>query len=139
MSGSLTWREYESDHGTLYSIQVDKSNANLLAAFSGEILTNKRGFNWKLPPKSLILRRLHCFAQFNPKIRRSFIVGNKKVISGQFMEIGQEYISVSTPTAGDLGVAIWVITGYTGEKFSAPTYINNADTGLDDGTPFMNV
>jgi hypothetical protein len=92
MSGSLTWREYESDHSIFYSIQVDKSNASLFTGFANETLCKVRGTNWKLPPKGLILRRIHCFSQINPTQKRSFIVGNRSVISSPFMEIGQEYI-----------------------------------------------
>jgi hypothetical protein len=129
MAGSLTYREYESDHSIFYSIQVDKSNDSLKTGYTGQTLCNVRGSNWKLPPKSLILRRVHCFSQLNPLQKRSFIVGNKSVISSPFMEIGQEYIPNNDNTYS------WIITGYTGERFTVPQFINQADTGLTDGTP----
>lgn len=137
MSGSLTWREYESDHGTLYSIRLDKSNASLRTNYTGENLCIVRGSNWKLPPKSLVLRRVHCFAQNNVKLKRSFIVGNKKVISSPFMEQGQEFFVRPGVTDGDIGVQYWVVTGYTGEKFTPPQFYGNPDTGIDDGTTDM--
>lgn len=135
MSGSLTWREYESDHGTIYSIRTDKSNARLLCAFTGEALINVRGANWELPPKTLVLRRLHCVAQFNLSVKRSFVVGNRKAISLSNLRIGQEYLVDQNSTAGALDIGVWIITGYTGEKFTCPKYINQIDSGLTDGTP----
>jgi hypothetical protein len=139
MSGSLTWREYESDHGVKYSIKVDKSNSNIASAYGGLLLCKPRDSNLKLAPKTLKLRRVHCFAQYNPKLKRSFICGNRSLISDQNMEIGQEYLISAPLVDGDAGVLVWIISGYTGERFSVPTYYQNADTGLDDGTPFMDV
>jgi hypothetical protein len=136
MAGSRTWREYTSDHGTIYSIQVDKSNANLLTAYTGEALCTARGFTWELPPKSLILRRIHCFSQYNASIKRSFIVGNPKAISKSNLRIGQEYLSDPAPTLGSLDIPVWLISGYTGERFTNPPYYYQLDTGLNDGTVF---
>jgi hypothetical protein len=136
MAGSLTWREYTSDHGTIYSIRVDKSNASLVAAFTGEILCKVRQTSWELPPKSLILRRIHCFSQYNQDVKRSFIVGNPKVIGNSNLRIGQEYISDSAPVLGSLDVPVWLISGYTGERFTNPPYYSQLDTGLNDGTAF---
>lgn len=137
MASSLTWREYESDHGTKYSIRLDKSNANLLGANTGIRLAIARTSTLKLAPKTLILRRVHCISNFNNNIKRSFVWANKAALSGSKLEIGEEYIYSDQSTPGDLGVVIWVITGYSGEKFSCPMYINNIDTGLNDGTPFI--
>jgi hypothetical protein len=134
MSGSLTWREYESDHGVKYSIKVDKSNANLRGAYSGLILCKPREVNLKLPPKTLVLRRIHCFAQYNPNIRRSFICGNKEVIKNPNMEIGQEYITDLADVAGSISIPVWIVTGYVGERFTVPTYYYQIDTGLNDGS-----
>lgn len=138
MSGSRTWREYTSDHGTIYSIEVDKSNAKLIAAFTGEALCNVRGATWELPPKSLILRRIHCFSQYNLSIKRSFICGNPKVISKSALRIGNEYLSDLVPTPGALDIPIWIISGYTGERFTNPPYYSQLDTGLTDGTAVNN-
>ncbi len=136
MAGSLTWREYTSDHGTKYSIQVDKSNAKLLAAFTGQTLCIPRVQTWEIPPKTLKLRRIHCFSQYNQSVKRSFIVGNPLVLSQSNLRIGQEYLSDPNPTPGALDVPVWIITGYTGERFTNPTYYYQLDTGLNDGTAF---
>jgi hypothetical protein len=136
MAGSKTWREYTSDHGTIYSIQIDKSNAKLIAGFTGEALCNVRGSTWELPPKSLILRRIHCFSQYNQSVKRSFVVGNPKVLNNSKLRIGEEYLSDLVPTPGALDVPVWLISGYTGEKFTNPPYHSQLDTGLDDGSAF---
>lgn len=134
MAGSITEREYISDFRTKYTVRVDKSNANLSTAFTGKLLCNVRTATLELPPKTLILRRLHCVAQFNLNIKRSFIVGNPEVISLSDFRIGQEYLVDTTLTPGSLGIGIWIITGYTGEKFTCPKYYNQLDSGLNDGT-----
>lgn len=138
MSGSIGQREYVSDFRTKYAIRVDKSNANLSTAFTGKLLCNVQTASLELPPKTLILRRLHCVAQFNLNLKRSFIVGNPDVILLSNFEIGQEYLIDSTLTPGSLGVTVWIITGYTGEKFTCPRYYNQLDSGLNDGTPVNN-
>jgi hypothetical protein len=132
MAGSLTWREYTSDHGTIYSIRVDKSNANKRTAYTGEELCSPRGFIWELPPRSLILRRVHCFSQESVNIRRSFIVGNPKCLNRSNLRIGQEYLVSPSATPGDTALSAWIITGYTGERFTCPPFYNQLDTGLND-------
>jgi hypothetical protein len=134
MSGSITWRQYETDFGVKYSIQVDESNANKIAAYTGQQLCNQRSSTWECPPKSLILRRIHCTSQESVNIKRSFIVGNPKVISLSNLGIGQEYLYNPSATPGDTSVSAWIITGYTGEKFTCPLYYSQLDTGLNDGT-----
>jgi hypothetical protein len=136
MAGSLTWREYTSDHGTIYSIRVDKSNANKQAAYTGENLCEVRGANWELPPKGLIFRRVHCFSQESLNIRRSFIVGNPKCINKSNLRIGQEYLINPGATPGDTSLNAWIITGYTGERFTCPPFYGQLDTGLNDGSVY---
>jgi hypothetical protein len=136
MAGSLTYREYQSDHGTKYSILVDKSNANKQAAYTQEKLCNLRSQNWELPPKSLILRRVHCFSQEGVNIRRSFIVGNPKVFNLSNLKIGQEYLINPSSTPGDTSLNAWIITGYTGERFSCPQFYGQLDTGINDGSVY---
>jgi len=134
MAGSITWREYETDWGKKYSIRVDKSNAGKLAAFTSEILCKPRTETLELPPKGLVLRRLHCFSQDGLNLKRSFIIGNPKVIRLANLSIGQEYIYQSAPSDGDPYLSAWIITGYTGERFTCPVYYSQLDTGLDDGS-----
>jgi hypothetical protein len=136
MSGSRSWREYISDAGVKYSLQVDESNANLITAFTQVILCPVRTSNPPPMPVGLTPRRVHCFAQYNPRIRRSFIVGNPSFYTSRLAR-GEEYIYTLTPGIDESEVNLWIITGYTGEKFSCPTYYQNADTGLIDGTPYM--
>lgn len=136
MSGSRTWREYRTDTGNKYSIQVDKSNSNLISAFSQVILCPVRAFDYPLAPIGLIPRRVHCFAQYSPRIKRSFVIGNPEFFTSRVAR-GEEYIFSATPADEPSGVALWIITGYTGEKYTCPIYHSNADTGLIDGTPFM--
>jgi hypothetical protein len=95
-----------------------------------------RGSTWELPPKSLILRRIHCFSQYNQSVKRSFVVGNPKVLNNSKLRIGEEYLSDLVPTPGALDVPVWLISGYTGEKFTNPPYHSQLDTGLDDGSAF---
>lgn len=134
MAGSLTYREYQSDHGTKYSIRVDESNARLRNSSLTERLCNVRTANWELPPKTLILRRIHCRAQFNLNLKRSFIVGNPIIISGSALRIGEEYLAAVDSQDNPLEAQLWIITGYTGEKFTPPVFYNQLDTGLTDGT-----
>jgi hypothetical protein len=129
MAGSLTWREYQSDFGITYSIKIDKSNANLTDKTGSILLCNPRTQNWELPPKTLRLRRIHCFSQLNVMLKRSFILGNKSNLLIPNLAIGGEYIYNND------GISSWIITGYTGEKFTCPQFINQTDTGLNDGTP----
>lgn len=136
MSGSLTWREYESDCGQFYSIQVDKSNASLIGAVSQQPLCKIRTSLLKIPPKSLALRRIHCYSQQFPKIKRHFIVGNRSVISNTAIEYGGEYLVSPTFTNSTYTGTVWIITGYSGESFTPPVFYYQTDTGLDDGTPF---
>ena len=136
MAGSRSWREYISDTGARYSIQVDKSNSNLISAFSQVILCEKRTSDLPLAPIGLIPRRVHCFAQYAPKVRRNFIIGNPSFYTSRVTR-GEEYIFSLTPGNDPNGVDLWIITGYTGEKYTCPIYNSNADTGLIDGTPFM--
>lgn len=136
MSGSRSWREYISDTGNRYSIQVDESNANLITAFSQVILCRQRDSNPPPAPIGLKLRKVNCFAQFAPRIKRTFIVGNPEFYTSRLAR-GEEYLINATPLNDDSGVNLWVITGYVGESFTCPIYFQNADTGLIDGTPFM--
>jgi hypothetical protein len=64
------------------------------------------------------------------------VIGNPSFFTSRIAR-GEEYIYSLTPGNDPAGVDLWIITGYTGEKYTCPTYHSNADTGLIDGTPFM--
>lgn len=134
MSGSMTWREYTTDYGGVFSIKVDKSNANLVGASTGLIMCKKRLANAPVVPRQLTPRYIHCFNQQNTKIRRSFVCGDKNSIFDANMNIGGQFLYNSGFVPDDSGAVVWIITGYTGEKFTCPIYYGQIDTGLTDGS-----
>jgi hypothetical protein len=129
MAGSLTWRQYLSDTGVAYSIMVDKSNANIQIAETGEVLCEVRGANFKCLPKMITPRIIYAYPINFPRMRKAFIVGNRKCIQvDRFVNGDISLVDNATGT-------YWVITGYRGEKIrDLPTYWNQIDTGLTDGT-----
>jgi hypothetical protein len=136
MSGSITWREYTSDTGKVYAIAQDKSAASLLNAANGEAVSNVRTLlSAPLFPIGFKPRRIHCFQQSHPKVKRSFVFGNPKLLKGYSAELGSHYLYATSPNGEQYG-DLWLITGYTGEQVTLPLYYSQVDTGLNDGTTY---
>jgi hypothetical protein len=133
MSLSRTWREYVSESGVIYSIQVDKSNARLINVYNGEAICNVRGFNWEPLPIGLSPRTLYCFDQYNPKKKKSLILGNPKLINQVSMG-GNIYLTAYDANGEPDGKHNWLVTGYRGESFTFPYFYNQVDTALNDGS-----
>lgn len=134
MSGSRTWREYVTDGGNLFSIAVDKSNANTINALNAQRLCTVRSFNHPQLPVGVTPRRIHCFKQGFPRIKRSFIVGNTQAYSSLDMLRGEVFLQSLTNDDGSGSAFNWIVTGYTGESATVAQYIGQSDTGLTDGS-----
>jgi hypothetical protein len=74
-------------------------------------------------------------AQFNTSLKRSFVVGNPAIINNPNWRIGEDYLAAIDPQSNPVEAQLWLITGYTGEKFTLPRFYNQLDTGLTDGSP----
>jgi hypothetical protein len=134
MSGSKSWREYETDNGEKFSISMDESNASMTSSLNGEQVAKQRSENWPTMPKGVTPRLVHCWNQANPKQKRSFPIGNPKIFKAPGFMNGSIYLYFAgLPTQGEAAI-LWIVTGYTGEKISLPTYYSQFDTGLDDGS-----
>jgi hypothetical protein len=133
MSGSITWREYTSDSGVIYSIKVDKSNARLINVYNGEELCSPRGANWARFPIGFSPRLLYCFDQYNPRKKKTLIMGNKKVVD-ETSTYGNIYLSAYDANGEPDGKHNWLVTGYRGESFTLPYLYSQVDSGLTDGT-----
>jgi len=131
MAGSLTWRQYETDNGSIFTIKMDKSNANFISFFTGELLCEPRTFNWQQLPKLIKPRVVYAYNSLNKRERKSFIVGNVKAFKEDRFYYGASILQTSVT-----GGTFWIITGYRGERIrDMPKYFNQEDTGLTDGTP----
>lgn len=125
MSGSLTWRTYNSDAGAPYNVFRDESNAEsttsssasatLLSAFTS-------GANGL--PSNIKPRYVNAQLVGNPTVRKKFIVGTLAVYNA--IGSGTTITENSTPTQ------TWTVTSKVGEKVRIPTSV---DTGQTDGDP----
>lgn len=140
MSGSMTYRAYSDDRGTLYSIKCDESNANAIATSGAGIasaaLLQVRVANSPLPPTGLKPRYANTYNSANPTQKRRFkfstaaatvILSDGATIAAEDYPAGGGNAPGTTQT--------WVVTSVRGEKSrKAPSY-TSSDTGLTDGTP----
>jgi hypothetical protein len=113
---------------------MDKSNASMITSLNGEIIAKLRSANHDVIPIGVTPRLLHCWNQSNVKQKRSFVVGNPDVIKSSAFMSGSLYLASPANAVTGEDYIIWIVTGYTGEKISVPTYYFQTDTGLDDGT-----
>lgn len=136
MAGSLTWREYTADNGSIYSIKMDESNANAFGA-SGSSLVPIRTTNAPQLPRGVRKRYVLCVATNNPNLRRRFTVGSQATMTLLRAQPTQTITAADYPTAGAAGAGTantWAITYYGGEKSRVPVDITAVDSGLNDGT-----
>lgn len=139
MSGSMTWRGYTADDGTVFAIKCDESNANAIATngaglASGTLLP-VRTANVPLPPCGLRPRYVNAYNQANPSQKRRFkyTINVAPIVLSDGATISAE----DYPPGGGNAPGItqtWVVTAPVGEKSRKPAPFNAPDTGLTDGT-----
>lgn len=136
MAGSLTWRQYKSDTGAVYSVACDKSNANCQTNLtrSGAIMP-PRISNLPSLPIGLEMRFYYAISQSAPNKKRKFYIGDLLfVLPGSIT--GTDYIIEFTGNVPGVGVELWLITGYVGERWrDIPRFAGEIDSGLSDGAP----
>lgn len=137
MAGSKTWRQYISDNGTSYSVNVDESNANATVGGAGGnvLLLAVRTANYPAAPCGLIKRYVNTYNNTNPTIKRKFYVGSTAATLG-VLTIGAQITAEIYPGAGDTAGAssTWTVTSFRGEKSRLVPAFGSPDTGLTDGT-----
>lgn len=137
MAGSRTWRQYNGDDGTSYSVNVDESNANATIGGAGGnvVLLPVRAAYYPSPPASLKKRYVNAYNQTNPLIRRKFYIGTaaaQVAAAAAGAQITAEVYPGANDTAGTS--SIWIISSLRGEKTRKPPAVDAPDTGLTDGT-----
>jgi hypothetical protein len=139
MSGSLTWRGYTSDNGTVYSIKCDESNANAIATngagTASGVLLPVRTANAPLAPCGLKPRYVNTYNQANPSQKRRFKYSTAAavVLLSQGATISAEDYPAGGGTAPGT-TQTWVVASPRGEKSRSAPPITAPDTGLTDGT-----
>lgn len=135
MAGSLTWRQYSSDNGAVYSVRVDKSNASATVSGGTGALMPVRTVNSAGAPQALKKRYANTFNRANPLQKRRFYIGT----TANFLAASNAGATITAedyPVAqGAAGVAqTWVVTSVRGERANLPPAFGASDSGLTDGT-----
>jgi hypothetical protein len=139
MSGSMTYRGYTADDGSVYTLKVDESNANAIATngagLASGVLLPVRIANSGFPPCGLKPRYVNTYNRANRNQRRTFKYST--AVQQIILSEGATITAEDYPAGGGTGpgvVQTWVVTKPVGEtKRKAPPF-NAPDTGLDDGT-----
>lgn len=133
MAGSLTFRAYTSDDGSVYSLRIDESNASATSGGSAAILAPVRTASSPQLPRGVTPRYCNAFLTANPLIRRRFYIGNP-VAASAVIATGSLSAEYAPGATGGAGVpAPWSVTSYRGEKYTIPVGFGSPDTGLTDG------
>jgi len=113
MAGSIQWRAYESDGGTMYGVRIDKSNANAVAF---PIAIAETAPVSQLP-RGLHMRYCVCQCDANSNITRKIYVGSQEawipIAAGTRKIISLEKYPGSPPEP-------FTILYHRGEKGKAP-------------------
>lgn len=136
MSGSRSWRQYSTDAGVNYSVNMDESNANGTQG-SGGVLCAVPTANLPRLPMGVKKRYVIAYAINNPKIKRKFTVGSTARFAALQAAAGTaisaaDYSASGNSTGGTL--VLWQISYFRGEAARLPAAFNAVDTGLDDGS-----
>jgi hypothetical protein len=136
MAGSLTYRAYTADNGTVYSIKIDESNANGVVSGGIGALCPIRTADAPPLPKGTSLRYALAKSIGNPNIRRKFVIGTPAAATLAIAP-GATITCEDYPGAGDTtgAATVFIITAYRGEKRNLIPSFTALDTGLTDGTP----
>jgi hypothetical protein len=136
MAGSKTWRAYTSDNGTVYSIQIDESNARAFrTGTSTAILMPARTTNAPIAPAGLKKRYVNTFNEALPTQKRKFYVGTAAT-AALLLQPGATITGEDYPESGDVAgtQSVWVVTSYRGEGNNVAPSFEGVDTGLTDDT-----
>jgi hypothetical protein len=122
MSGSLTWRSYTTDAGTVVSLFRDESNSDSKIGANtllGDLVVGSPGLSNLIKP-----RYVNTVLSTDATRRKRFIVGTLAI----YNTIGAGTQITETGSAG----GTWNISSKVGERSKIP---QTADTGQVDGTP----
>jgi len=136
MAGSISWREYTSDDGTIYAIRSDESNANAFGAAGSSLLPVPTG-NRQQIPKGLKKRYVIATSISNPNLRRKFYVGSQATMLALKNQSPKTITATDYPNAGATNAGVtttWTITYFKGEISRVVPDFTAPDTGLTDGT-----
>jgi hypothetical protein len=134
MAGSMTWREYRDDTGVLWSIRMDKSNAQAVVSGGSTVLCIPRSANYPVRKSTVGLRSVYTYCSTSPRLKRRFTVGDPALVA-ELLASGT--ISALIYPSGSGGATIngtWVITSYRGDRSNLAPPILGDDTGLNDGS-----
>lgn len=131
MAGSLTYRKYESDDGSDYSIRVDKSHADSTVVGGSVILCPKKTEDVPTLDKGIKPRYVLCHLSSDPLKRKKIIIGSKALVE-TVLTVGTKLSLLSEGQDEGTSAGQWIITYYSGERFRLPPAWNSGDTGLVD-------
>lgn len=135
MAGSIIGVSYRNDAGTFYALNRDESNARAEAvdgAGAGRVnlfLPAATPFVGTLAPAGFKPRYVNTFLQSDPRVRRSFPVGNPLALT----RLSQPGALIFASRLGGEATIIWVVTSLRGERGARNVSFGD-DTGQTDGT-----
>jgi hypothetical protein len=134
MAGSMTWREYTDDAGIVWSIRIDKSNANAVVSGGTDPLCLPRSANSPVYKGTNGLRSVYTYCEQSPRIKRRFTVGSPSLVQSILTSGTISALIYPSGSGGATVNGTWVITSYRGHRSNLSPPILGNDTGLNDGT-----
>jgi hypothetical protein len=130
----MTWREYRDDRGVVWSIRIDKTNADATVTGGGAALCIPRSANYPVLKGNGGLRSVYTYCSQAPAIRRRFTVGDPSLVAAILSSGTLSALIYPSGGGGAASLGTWVVTSYRGDKSALAPPILGDDTGLNDGS-----